>query len=196
MADYTIYYAAAGLLLLFRIYNMQGGWPEAYYRIRRKPYFVDYIKGPDKRFRKHVFLLNIIQRHSPAMFTFGNGNYLVPDSEASNSASGAPLYFHNWDDTRPIPTTIDTFTEPDGSVTTRYRERIPPGIIKAGFQSKVAEDIHRHGLPSPPKTGWLILVALVVMAILIAGVLYYDYNSYCALHPNSCGGNPLPGVGG
>lgn len=177
--DYTTLYLIAGVALAFRVWNMLGGWPEAWYRIRRISYFVDYIRGPDKRFRKHVFKAAIIQHHSPAMFAFGRGSYLVPDNEASNSASGAPLWFHNWDDSRPIPVTLGKDAE--------FRERMPPEVIRKGFESKVAADIHRHGAPETHKTSWLILVAILVLVVLIMGVLYYDYNTYCATHPNQCG---------
>jgi hypothetical protein len=190
VADYSTIYVLAAAFVVFRIYNMLGGWPEAYYRIRRYPYFVDYIKGPDKRFRKHVFLTKLIH-HSPAQFPFGKGNYLVPDEEASASGSGAPLWFHNWDDARPIPTSLDTITDPEtGQVTTKYRDRLSPVSIRKGFENQVAADIHRNTEPNPQRgMSTLMLVLIIAGIVLMVGVLYYEYSNGCAVHAATCQGS-------
>ncbi len=169
------------------ITNRLGGPQEAYYRIRRLPYFIDYIRGPDRRWRKHIFPLSMIQHHSPAMYEYGRGNYLVPETEASQSSNGAPLYFHNWDDTRPIPTDLDSKMLPDGTVVKEYRDRIPPEVIKAGFSAKIAADIHRQGEQAKPsKLAWYIVFGLMIVVLIQLVNTYYGYNVNCALHTDAC----------
>lgn len=195
MADYSTVYVLVGAFIAFRIYNTLGGWPEAYYRIRRWSYFIDYIKGPDKRFRKHTKLSKEIH-HSPAMWNLGKGSYLVPDQEASASASGAPLWFHNWDDARPIPTSLDVVTdEASGMTTTKYRERMSPEAIRRGFENKIAADVHRNTEQNPQRgMSTLMLIILIVAVVLMVGVLYYEYSNGCAVHAATCngGGTSIP----
>lgn len=194
MADTTSLDASAGatyivyiIFIGFIIFQRLGGWPEAMYRIRRIPYFVDYIRGPDKRFRRRIFPLDMIQKHSPAMFRYGRGDYMVPDEAASASANGAPMWLHNWDDSRPIETNIDTIHNPDGSVTTKFRERIPPEVIQAGFEGKVVADLaHEGDEVKSNKLAWYIVPMLLILLLAIVVELYYGYNNYCGLHPKSC----------
>lgn len=115
----------------------------------------------------------------------------MPEAEASVSERGAPLWFHAWDDSRPVPQYMDSVAQPDGSYITVYRDKIPPRVIKAAFESKVAADIHRQGeLQTQNKLAWFVIPALILVVVLIAGVLWFDWNSFCATHASQCGGVP------
>src|SRR3989442_1494320 len=67
----------------FIIFQRLGGYPEAWYRLTRKPYFIDYIRGPDKRYRRHPDLLaNMNTESGLSLWEFGNGMYHLPESES------------------------------------------------------------------------------------------------------------------
>src|SRR5712692_701777 len=121
------------LFVLLMIVNRFGGPQVVYYRIRAIPYFIAYIRGPDKRYRRRLFRMSIIQKHSPAMFEYGRGNYMVPESEAAIDARGAPMWFFAWDESRCIPQYMDTkeVTNEKGDryTVTEFREKVPPEVI-------------------------------------------------------------------
>src|SRR6266849_5791566 len=83
----------------FIIFQRLGGYPEAWYRITRHPYFIDYLRGPDKKYRRHVEeMVKMDTTGGIARWTLGQGQYHLPDSEASLSSNGAPMWFHAWDE--------------------------------------------------------------------------------------------------
>lgn len=133
-----------------------------------------------------------VKHQSLPQFKYGNGSYHVPEAEASVSASGAPMWFHAWDEFRCIPQYMDTVQDPEtGEYKTIYRSKVPPSVIRAGFEAVIAKDIHREG-QQPRREGfsWFIVIGLIVLTLVAIGSLYYSYNTFCATHPQSCGGLP------
>lgn len=173
----------------FIIFQRLGGYPEAWYRIRRVPYFIDYIRGPDKKYRRHVDQMSAINTSSGlSLWPFGEGAYNLPESEASLNVNGAPMWFHAWNEMRAIPQYMDTIVGPDGKEHMEYRPKIPPSVIKAAFKSQVAKDIHREEQPKEGPSGfkWYTVTALGVGIIIMVALLYFEYNNYCGLHPAAC----------
>ncbi len=181
------------LFVLLMVINRFGGPQVVYYRIRGIAYFIDYIRGPDKRYRRRLFRMSIIQKHSPAMFEYGRGNYLVPESEAAIDARGAPMWFHAWDESRCIPQYMDTVEVMDEKgeryTKTEFREKIPPEVIKAGFLGMAASSINIGNLDAeqkPNKLAWYIVPMLLIITIAALVGAYYEYNTTCALHTLAC----------
>lgn len=178
-------------LFLFVYIGFQrlGGYPEAWYRISRKPYFIDYIRGPDKRYRRHVDELAKIDTSSGLpLWQFGEGAYHMAESEASLSQNGAPMWFHAWNETRAIPQYMDTVVGPDGKARLEFRPKVPPSVFKAGMKSKVARDLHRDEDEKPGPSGfkWYTVTALGLAIIIMIAVLYFEYSNYCGIHAHAC----------
>lgn len=190
-AQTTILYLIIGGMF---IVNRLGGPQEAYYRIRRIAYFIDYIRGPDKRYRRRLFPMTDI-KNSPAMHHYGNGDYGVPEGEAAISASGAPMWFHSWDEFRCIPQYMDTkVNEETGETITAYHEKMPPHLIAEGFASKTVADIQADTQPKPRDFPlWIIVTGVIITIILIGAVAYYDYNTTCAVHSAACAATTATG---
>jgi hypothetical protein len=173
----------------FIIFQRLGGYPEAWYRIRRIPYFVDYIRGPDKKYRRHSEpMAEMDTTGGIARWTLGKGQYHLPDSEASLSNNGAPMWFHQWDDARAVPQYMDTIVGADGRASLQFRPKIPPSLFAAGMKSKVAIDLHRDE-KEPQKTEgfkWITVTLLVIGIVIMIGVLYFEYSNHCGISPKSC----------
>lgn len=182
------------LFVLLMIVNRFGGPQVVYYRIRGIAYFIDYIRGPDKRYRRRMFPMSVIQKHSPAMFEYGRGSYLVPESESAIDGRGAPMWFHAWDESRPIPQYMDTIEVTDEKTgerytKTEYREKLPPEVIKAGFIGMAASSINIGNLDmekQPNKFPFFVVPILIIIAIGVLVGVYYEYNTTCALHTIAC----------
>jgi hypothetical protein len=187
-AQTAILYLVIGSMLII---NRLGGPQEAYYRVLRKPYFIEYFRGPDKRYRRRLFPLTDIETHWPAMHKYGNGMYAVPESEAATSASGAPMWFHAYDDFRAIPQYMDTIIDEEtGEAKTVFREKIPPRLIAEGFESTTIAQIHADTEPKPRDIPlWIIITGLAVVIIILIAIGYYDYNTTCAVKSAACGGH-------
>jgi len=172
----------------FIIFQRLGGYPEAWFRIRRVPYLVDYIRGPDKKYRRHIEEMAKIDTSSGlAMWHFGNGDYHLPESEASLNANGAPMWFHAWDEGRAIPQYMDTVVGPDGKATLVFRPKVPPSILQAALKSKVAHDIHREEeAPKVEGFKWATITLLIITIVIMIGVLYFEYSNHCGISPKSC----------
>ncbi len=172
----------------FIIFQRLGGYPEATYRIRRLPYFIDYIRGPDKKYRRHVEeMVKIDSSSGIAMWKFGIGWYHLPESEASLSSNGAPMWFHAWDEARAVPQYMDTVVGPDGKASLQFRPKVPPAILAAALKSKVARDIHREEEESKPEGfKWATITLLIIGIMITVGVLYFEYSNYCGIHPKLC----------
>lgn len=188
MVDYTT--LALGIFLVpIILFQRLGGWPEAWWRISKKPYFVAYIRGPDKRYRKHPDLLaNVNTESGLSMWTFGNGAYNLAESEAALSVNGVPMWFFQWNETRAIPQYMDQVVGPDGKPRLEFRPKIPPSVIKAAFKSQVAKDIHREEQPTEGPSGfkWYTVVALGILVLITFATLYFSWNAYCGNHPTAC----------
>lgn len=173
----------------FIIFQRLGGYPEAWYRIRRLPYFVDYIRGPDKKYRRHVEEMAKIDTESGiSLWHFGVGDYHLPDAEASLNVNGAPMWFHAWDEARAIPQYMDTEVGKDGKARLVFRPKVPPSILAAGMKTKVARDIHRdeEAEKGPEGFKWSTTILLLLGIVVMVTVLYFEYNNYCGLHPHNC----------
>lgn len=185
----TFAYLIAIMFVGYALFQRLGGYPEALWRIQKKPYFVSYIRGPDKRYRKHPDLLaNVDTQSGLSLWEFGNGKYHLPESEAALTVNGVPLWFHQWDDIRAIPQYMDTVVGPDGKTSLQYRPKIPPAVIKAAFKSQVAKDIHREEQPKEGPSGfkWYTVVILAVLVLVTFATLYFSWNAYCGNHPTAC----------
>jgi hypothetical protein len=174
--------------ITFIIFQRLGGYPEAWYRITRKPYFIDYIRGPDKKYRRHVEEMTKIDTSSGiAMWNLGKGFYHLPESEASLSSNGASMHFHSWDEARAIPQYMDTVVGPDGRASLQFRPKVPPAILAAALKSKVARDIHREEeLSKPEGFKWATITLLIIGIVIMIGVLYFEYSNHCGISPKSC----------
>jgi hypothetical protein len=180
------------LLVLLIVVNRFGGPQVAYYRLRRVSYFIDYMRGPDKRYRRRIHRTDEIKKHSPAMFDYGRGSYMVPESEAAIDAQGANMWFHAWDESRCIPQYMDTVEKTNEETGERYtvtefREKVPPELIKAGFIGKTASDI--HALDQQKEVSKFPFFVVPILIIIVIGVLviaWYDYNTTCALRTVAC----------
>lgn len=183
-AQTTILYLVIGSMFVI---NRLGGPQEAYYRIFRKPYFIDYIRGPDKRYRRRLFPMTDIFG-TPSQHKYGNGSYGLPEGEAATSASGAPMWFHQYDEFRCIPQYMDTVVDEEtGESITKFREKMPPSVICDGFESKTVADIQRDTQPVEKNFPmWIMATGIIVIVILIAGIMWYDYNTTCAVHSAAC----------
>lgn len=173
----------------FIIFQRLGGYPEAWYRIRRIPYFVDYIRGPDKKYRRHVEqMAKIATDAGISLWHFGVGDYHLPDGEASLNTNGAPMWFHAWDEARAIPQYMDSEVGPDGKPRRVFRPKVPPSILAAGMKTKVARDIHRdEEEPKGPEGFKFLTIALLgIMIVVMVVVLYFEYSNHCGLSPKSC----------
>lgn len=190
----TLTFTGYTLFVLLMIINRFGGPQIAYYRLRRISYFIDYMRGPDKRYRRRIHKTEIIQKHSPAMFHYGRGDYEVPESEAAIDAQGANMWFHAWDESRCIPQYMDTVQETDPKTgetytITKFREKVPPEVIHAGFLAMAASAINIGNLDQEKTVNklpfFLVPVLVIVLIAALVGV-YYEYNTTCALHTLAC----------
>lgn len=184
-----------GLFFLHMIIGRFGGYQVVYYRARKIPYFIDYIRGPDKRYRRYLHPMTDMTGQNPPMYDYGSGSYQLPESEATLSEHGASMWFHAYNEFRAIPQYMDvtTVTNIDGSTSPvkEWRQMVPPDLIKEGFRSKIAVDINRESEPAKrDKLAWYIVPMLIIIVIMIAALVYYDYNTTCALGTQAC---PKPG---
>jgi hypothetical protein len=190
----TLTLTGYALFVLLMIVNRFGGPQVVYYRIRGIAYFIDYIRGPDKRYRRRLFPMSIIQKHSPAMFHYGRGDYQVPEAEAAIDARGAPMWFHAWDESRCIPQYMDTIevtNEDTGEryTQTQFREKVPPEVIRAGFLGMAASAVNIGNLDQekvPNKFPFFVVPILIIIAIGVLVGVWYEYNTTCALHTVAC----------
>lgn len=165
MADYSIYLIIV-IAIIMRVWFTLGGWPEAYYRIFRKDYFVPVIREPDGKKKRWILRTSRIHSHSPASFSLNwktgkeddGGEYLIETDKQSRS-NGRPSYDYNYNDCRPIP------VEPD-------QQRCDPIVVHKAIANKVVGDIHREGEKKKKRGG--IWIAIIVISI-IGLVGYYSW---------------------
>jgi len=160
------------VLIAYRIWNTLGGYPEAFYRITRKPYFLQYLVEVDGRISRYVHKFSMIESHSPAKFTFRKLDWFVDNSQTARS-NGRPAWFYNYDNSIPIP------------VIEQSRTKVSPLLIFKAFRNKTVSDMHKL---EERKTNLKYLTAFVYIIIIVAVVAgtYYSYNTFCALNPAKC----------
>lgn len=174
-------------IIAMRIWHMLGGWPEAWYKITRTPYFVAWFIMPNKEPDRQVFKQDIITRNSPAQFEYRKGHYLIDEKgPAGMTSSGRQAFLYNWDEGEPIP----VFAWKDPS------KRFDPKLLWTAFKTKIVQEMHVLGEPALPPPGkalpvikTIVFVALIVFAVFAA---YYSLNTYCALAPAKCGNGFFP----
>ena len=157
------------------IWRRLGGWPEAWYRIKRIPYFVQVVFGPDGTPDRYVHAQSIIRRHSPPMFEF-SGKLWGVDEENQARDTGRPCYYYNFDDLSPIPI-----------LHWKKGTKIDPALVRAAFKNDTIERMHVLG-QKHSRSPWL-LVGLAIVVLVVVAVIgaYYSYNTFCAVTPEKCG---------
>ena len=175
--DITYVYIALFAFFIYRmIWNRLGGSPEAWYRIRKIPYFFHYTFGEDHSYDRCVHPWSIVEHHSPAMFTCKRGKYVVQDGAMARER-GKPALYYNVNEAEPI----QIFSWKKGG-------QIDPALVQSAFENKTVEEMHRLGQGTDMRP-WLILGIGLIIAIVVAGVAaYYGYDAHCALKPAACGG--------
>ena len=155
-------------------------WVEIYYRIRRIPAFVVWFRGVSDQFNRFVIAEEKITHHSPPAFSFNYDGkegiyYTLP--EAKTTDRGKPCWYFNSDNSVPL-------SRDNGDLV------IDPGLFKAAFETKIAEEMHKTG--EEPKEDhsrrtWAIVSLLLFLAIALGGIAaYYSYNVCYAVHAVTC----------
>ena len=167
------------LVIFAIVWRRLGGWPEAYYRIKRISYFTQKVIMADGSVTRFVHKMRIIRHQSPPSFDFSGRTWSV-DAENQLRDNGRPSWVYNHDDLRPVP--VLNWGEGKAHIDSK----ISPGLVFNAFHDKAIEEMHGLGQPKPKNIGLLLLV-LIGIGILIAGVgLYYQYNVFCGLNPARC----------
>ena len=181
IAAFAPYFLLFVALIAMRIYHALGGWPEAWYRITKTPYFVGWFINPDKQPAREVFKYSQLEEHSPPGFNYKKGRYFIDEKgPAGLTSNGRAAWIWKWDEAEPVPV-LDFKKNKDGW---------NPDIIKKAFMTKIAKDMHRVGEEPPTRvTGRNFIIVLVVAVIIVFALIaaYFSYNTYCALAPARCG---------
>jgi len=167
------------LIVFSIIWRKLGGWPEAWYRIKRIPYFTQKVIMADGSVRRFVHKMILIRHQSPATFDFSDRTWSV-DYENQTRDNGRPSWVYNHDDLRPIP--ILNW----GEGKDHLESKISPGLIFSAFHDGTIQQMHGLGQPKPRSIG-LLLVLLIGLGIMLAAAsLYFNYNVFCGLNPAKC----------
>ncbi len=160
----------------YAVWARLGGYPEAWYRIARIEYLVHHVFGPDRSDGRWVYkTTDIDTKTKPATLTKG-GKVWQLNEEAMGRDTGRPSWWHNYDETEALP--IFTWKE---------EAKMEPGIIAAAYENDCIERVHRLGQKGGiPGWFWVLLVVAIVLVVVIMSS-YFNYNTYCAVKPTSCG---------
>jgi hypothetical protein len=184
--EILILYFYAGLIpiVLFAIiWRKLGGWPEAWWRIRRKHYFLAHVFDASGEDNRYPILMSAIEHKSQAGFDLNGKRRLVDEDDMARD-TGRPSLYYNYDDMRPIP----IFRWEKGG------KKWDPSLVGAAYENKSIEDMHRIGGRRMSQFQLIVLVLLVVIFLVAAAGVYFAYNDYCALTPARCGGS-IPRIG-
>jgi hypothetical protein len=169
-----VYGAIFALVGFFVIWKKLGGWPEAYYRIRRIEYFVQWVWGPTREPGRWVHKTTIIDTKKNS-FRYGDKDWQLKE-DAMGRDTGRPAWYYLHDETEPLP----LFEFKKGA-------KMTPDMITAAYENDCIERVHRIGMKGGvPGWFWVLLVVAVVVVI-VAVSAYFNYNTYCAVKPSSCG---------
>lgn len=173
---YEIVYGMLGLVIVFSIWQRLGGWPEAYYRIARIDHFHPHVFGPDQEERRGTLKMTEIDKaKTPSSFNYDGGVRLIRDDRMARD-TGRPAWYYNHNEMEPI----DLFKWKKGP-------NWEPSLVTAAYENDAIERVHRLGRGRGlPGWFWVLLVVLVVFIVVIMSA-YYNYNTYCAVKPESCG---------
>lgn len=175
-----IIYSEIGLLFLVMIYAgwmKLGGWPEAWYRIRRTPYFTQHVYQPDRTEYRYVRKMEIILRDNPPRFAAGGKDWSWMDSRVGRD-TGRPSIYYNHDDTEPIP--IFDWKKPE--------DKLDPKLIQSAYENDAIERVHKIGLRGTPGWVWIIVAAVLIAVVITIVGAYLSWNTFCAVTPAKCGG--------
>jgi hypothetical protein len=173
---WLVYLGASPFILAILIIAKLGGPREAYYRLSRIPYFGMTVFMPDGSELFEVLRYSLIQKHSPASFSY-NGKMRQIDDKNMGRHNGRPKWFFNWDDMAALP--IMHWNEGN---------KIDPSLIDGAWNNKFLEDLSRLGQKASPLFALLFVVLVVgVIALVIGAVsVYYNHDVLCAIKPGSC----------
>jgi hypothetical protein len=162
------------LVAVFAVWRRLGGWPEAWYRITHKPYFVAHIFGASGASERYVLPWDAIEHHSPAQFDLHGKKWTI-DEDNTMRDTGRPAWYFVHGDTRALP--IRHWQD---------ESKISPQVLYQAWKNKALQEMHGLGQKQP---NWFLYAVLIVivMIILVSVSAYYSYNAYCAVS-KSCGG--------
>jgi len=162
-----------GFYIIIKIWGALGGWPVAYWRIRRIPAFIQFIIEPDARISINPHKMNLIKTDTLAHFEFRNAEWFWGDSDCHGTRYGLSTVMHNFDDSRAVP-----FRKIG-------KERMAPIEIHKSYANKSIADLNRLGVKQPRGRFLLLLLLLVAVFILSEALIYY-YNAACAANSPTC----------
>jgi len=170
---YEVYGALFAIVGFFVIWKKLGGWPEAYYRIFRKEYFVQWVWGATREPGRWVHRTTIIDTKKNS-FTNGGKDWQLSE-EAMGRDTGRPAWYYLHDETEPI--NIFDFKK-EGKMT--------PGLITAAYENDCIERVHRLGMKGGiPGWFWVLCVVAIVLVVVVVST-YFNYNTFCAVTPAKC----------
>ena len=173
---FLVYLGISPFIFIILLVYKLGGPQEAYYRIFRIPYFAMTVFMPDGSEAFAVLPYRLIQRHSPASFSY-NGKMRQIDDRNMGRHNGRPKWFYNWDDMTALP----VMHWNDGN-------KIDPSLLDAAWNNKFLEDLSRLGQKNSPLLMILtVIIVIAVVALMIGAVsAYYSHSVLCAVKPGSC----------
>src|SRR5437660_4316490 len=125
---WLVYLGISPFVLTTLIVYKLGGPREAYYRLARIPYFAMTVFMPDGSEVFAVLPYSLIQRRSPAAFSY-NGKMRQIDDRNMGRHNGRPKWFYNYDDMTALP--IMHWNEGN---------KIDPSLIDGAWNNKFLED--------------------------------------------------------
>jgi hypothetical protein len=173
---WLLYLGISPFVLATLIIYKLGGPREAYFRLSRIPYFAITVFLPDGSEVFEVLRYSLIQRHSPAMFSF-NGKMRQIDDKNMGRHNGRPKWFFNWDDMTALP-----IMHWNGG------NKIDPSLIDGAWNNKFLEDLSRLGQKGSPLLSLLIVIMVIATIALVIGAVstYYSHDALCAIKPGKC----------
>ena len=173
---WLVYLGASPFVLAILIIAKLGGPREAYFRLSRIPYFAITVFMPDGSELFEVLRWSLIQRHSPASFSY-NGKMRQIDDKNVGRHHGRPKWFFNWDDMAALP----ILHWNDGN-------KIDPALIDGAWNNKFLEDLSRLGQKGSPLLPLIFIILVVALIALVASGAgaYFSHDALCAVKPTSC----------
>lgn len=183
---FSIYLYSSPFLIFLYIWRKLGGWPEAYWRIRKIPYFCVHVFDAAGQDNRYVLQMTEIQHKSEAGFDLNGKRRLTSDEDMGHD-TGRPAWYYNYNEMRPIP--VFTWAK-----TSNDRRQWDASLVGAAYENESISNMHRLGRRGIPPL-WMMIIVLIILVLIVAGAgAYFAYNDYCALNPARCGGS-IPRIG-
>jgi hypothetical protein len=161
------------LTLPYMVIAKLGGWPEGWYRITRKPYFVEFILEPDMSITRRVHLQKMIQTNSLPQYSFQNKTRFIDRTNTIRSRGRFGGFYHS-DDSIPIPV-----------VTYPQRGEVDAFKVDTFLKNDSIERLQGKAVPKPTRIArqgpWLLIGLILVLTLFL---LMLTYNIYQAVHPH------------